>query len=625
MANTSRTMRLLWSLNGRVDRSLIKSAQDVAKNLDKIKKAGSDLSNNLGPLTSKLGSLTKYLSIGSLIGGATSMIALAKTTANAGDRLDELSGQLGLSAQALSRWQHAANMSGLSNEDFAASTLKLNKMMGDAAQGSKTAILAFRRAGVNIRDSSGKLKTADQVMLEMSDTFAKMPEGIYKSDLAMTLFGKSGGKMVPLLQDGSNAIKGFLNQADELGLTFSNEQAKAAAEFNDNLDLMKKSVQGTAFSIGNQLIPIISPLIQSTTKWIVANRQLISSKVAEWVAKFRESLPQIKQFVLNAYSAVKSFTVGIYNLGETLGGWMPILKWVIGTFVALKGIQLATWIYSVSKSAIVLGTAIKGLIPVFVKFAAVLMANPIGLIIAGIAALITAGVLLYKNWDKVKAFFIGLWDAIEPSVMPIINFFAEPLKALGKSIADHWHATVKLFSGLWDTVKAGIQPLIDAWDFFFGDNEEKTATINVKTNMSDMGALAGSIANNIPQHGNGGLITKPEIAQIGEDGPEMVIPLSKPSRGTQLLQNAAKIMGMDLSRNSGYQSGQMAETMANSVVSNQSNSTFSPSFNPTITVTGSSNPEETKRLIAKALNEQQSSFKKMIDEYRYQNTRIGVF
>lgn len=40
-------------------------------------------------------------------------------------------------------------------------------------------------------------------------------------------------------------------------------------------------------------------------------------------------------------------------------------------------------------------------------------ANPIGLIIVAITALIAAGYYLIKNWDKVKAFFVGLWEGLK--------------------------------------------------------------------------------------------------------------------------------------------------------------------------------------------------------------------
>ena len=51
------------------------------------------------------------------------------------------------------------------------------------------------------------------------------------------------------------------------------------------------------------------------------------------------------------------------------------------------------------------------------------------MITTGIGALVVglgiAALLIYENWDKVKAFFIGLWSAIKPYVQPIMDFFAK--------------------------------------------------------------------------------------------------------------------------------------------------------------------------------------------------------
>ena len=52
-------------------------------------------------------------------------------------------------------------------------------------------------------------------------------------------------------------------------------------------------------------------------------------------------------------------------------------------------------------------------IPAVLSFGAALFANPIGLVIGGVAALGVAGVALYRNWDRVADFFVGIWDRIK--------------------------------------------------------------------------------------------------------------------------------------------------------------------------------------------------------------------
>lgn len=416
MAKSSE-MNLMWNFAGKVNPNLIKSAQSVAKNINDIKKAGAGTSKVFSSITSKIGSLTKYLSFGVLAGGAPSLMMIAKNTANAADEFKKFSERTGISAKVLSQWTHAANMNGLSNQEFSQSVEYMNKMISDAAQGSQQAMIAFQRAGVNIRDASGQLKTADQVMMEASDTFAKMPEGIYKSSLAMAMFGKSGSRMVALLQNGSASIQDFMKEADKIGVTFSDEDAAAAAEFNDNLDLLKKSVQGVSYSIGKQLYPLISPLIKSFSEWVSTNRELISSKVAEWIGKIKDNLPTIKRMVIDAYTAISTMAKSVNNIAQAMGGWETVLKYLVGAFVSIKGIQLASWMFGAGKAVAMFGKSLLTIIPVLIKFGVALLANPIGLVVAGIAALIVAGYALYKNWDTVVAWVEDLWGSVK-------NFFS---------------------------------------------------------------------------------------------------------------------------------------------------------------------------------------------------------
>lgn len=69
------------------------------------------------------------------------------------------------------------------------------------------------------------------------------------------------------------------------------------------------------------------------------------------------------------------------------------------------------------------------------------LTSPIGLVVAAIVALIAAGVLLYKNWEEVKAFAISTWTAI-------CDFFS----GLWESIKSTFSSALEYLSSLWQTV-----------------------------------------------------------------------------------------------------------------------------------------------------------------------------
>ena len=576
----SAQMAMSWLLKGRLDPSLIKATKETAKHIDSIKKSASLVGKQFTFLSGPIKAL-KVAMIGSVAGTIPAMMMLAKNTAASGDQFDKLSQKSGISAKTLSQWSHAANMSGVSTEQFGANILKLNQQMAAAAQGNKAAQLAFKRAGVSIRDSAGKMKTADQVMLEMSNTFKKMPEGIYKSDLAMAVFGKSGADMIPLLQGGSDAIQDLIKQSDELGMTFSNEEAKASAEFCDSLDVLKKSAKGLVNTIGKQLIPVITPLLQSMAKWISANRELISAKVGEFLENFKAALPQIKDFLTGVFT-------GINNTATAMGGWMPLLQNSGKLFLAIKAIQMAMWLKGTTKAVLMLSKSFIKAIPVVIRFGVALLANPIGLVIAAIAGLVTAGYFLYKNWDKVVKFIKDMWKGIKnffsnifsnitglfdtgfiKSILDLLKKFNPVTLVMnaidgifnyfkGISLIDEGSKLIKSFGDgivkTWNSIKNAIIDLFTGWIPNWMKSGMKKVGIDVDAvrasagldgGGSGSGAIAAATATAVQaHHANGAIVRHRQIAEIGEDGAEAVIPLTKPARGRQLLMQSAKILGL---------------------------------------------------------------------------------
>ena len=720
----SAQMAMSWLLKGKLDPSLIKATKETAKHIDSIKKSASLVGKQFKFLSGPIKAL-KVAMIGSVAGTIPAMMMLAKNTAASGDQFDKLSQKSGVSAKTLSQLSHAANMSGVSTEQFGANILKLNQQMAAAAQGNKAAQLAFKRAGVSIRDSAGKMKTADQVLLEMSNTFKKMPEGIYKSDLAMAVFGKSGADMIPLLQGGSDAIQDLIKQSDELGMTFSNEEAKASSEFCDSLDVLKKSAKGLVNTIGKQLIPVITPLLQSMAKWISANRELISAKVGEFLEEFKAALPQIKNFLTGVFT-------GINNTATAMGGWMPLLQNSGKLFLAIKAIQMAMWLKGTTKAVLMLSKSFIKAIPVVIRFGVALLANPIGLVIAAIAGLVTAGYFLYKNWDKVVKFIKDMWKGIKnffsnifsnitglfdtgfiKSILDLLKKFNPVTLVMnaidgifnyfkGISLIDEGSKLIKSFGDgivkTWNSIKNAIIDLFTGWipDWMKSgmkkvgiDVDAVRASAGLDGGGSGSGAIAAASATAVQaHHANGAIVRHRQIAEIGEDGAEAVIPLTKPARGRQLLMQSAKMLGLRvtdknegsnqslLPNNTGLLStalnsleklvkpqitgiNEFAQKISN-VVSNIKNpekfdtnifdnllpksgksaidemisgasqknnirTSFSPTFNPNITINCSSDVDEIEKRVKKALQESQKDFDKQFKDYQYNQRRVGVF
>ena len=137
---------------------------------------------------------------------------------------------------------------------------------------------------------------------------------------------------------------------------------------------------------------------------------------------------------------------GSVSAWESFG---EVLGYVLAVFLALKVGLLAVQGVMVAVSAVTKAwTAAQWLLN------AALNANPIGLLIIGITALIAVGLWLVQNWSTISAWWNNLWESISSWA------------------AEKWNAIVGTITGAWDTIVAGIAGfgssllagITDAWN-----------------------------------------------------------------------------------------------------------------------------------------------------------------
>ena len=213
----------------------------------------------------ELGALDSVSKAAFSLGGAISaagLVAYTKSIIDAADALNEMSERTGISVENLGRLQYAAKLSGVESEQLGKSLQALSGEIVAAAGGSESAIAKFKRLGVSVLDTTTKqIRPANAVLLDLADAFALLPEGTERSARAAELFGaKLGGVMVPFLAQGRVGIEALGDEIERLGGLMSAETAKAAAEFNDNLDRLKTTSSAAGISIANALLPTLNKL-----------------------------------------------------------------------------------------------------------------------------------------------------------------------------------------------------------------------------------------------------------------------------------------------------------------------------------------------------------------------------
>jgi len=169
------------------------------------------------------------------------------------DYLDDLAEKYGVAASSLSEYRFAAEVAGTPIDALAAGLGKLSKA---SAEGNA----ALKALGVQTKDSQGNLRAIDQVLLDVADRFKSAEDGPLKAAYAVAIFGKSGADLIPILNKGAAGISELRDQAKRLGVSFTDEAAKQAGDFNDNLKRLELASQSLAVQIASKLLPTLLDL-----------------------------------------------------------------------------------------------------------------------------------------------------------------------------------------------------------------------------------------------------------------------------------------------------------------------------------------------------------------------------
>ena len=468
------------------------------------------VSGGLKGLAGAAGGLSGAL--GSLVPLATGagLAAMAKGAIDAADNMNDLSQKTGVSVESLSKFQQAANASGTSIEGVGAAMIKLNKGL---AAGTGPAADALKTLGLSATDARGKLKTTDQVMLEVADKFAKMPDGANKTALAMQLFGKAGADMIPLLNGGSKAIT-------DLSATMTGAFAKGADNLNDKLAALQGKLLALGVNIGTALMPalnVIADLVMGLANAFAAMPgplQAIVGGVVALAAAFVVLAPAI-----SAVISIAGVLAGL-KIGATIAGWAALAGPAITAIsAAFSGLL-----------AFLTGTLLPGLLAFF--------SGPVGWTVLAVAAVVAMAIAFRKplgdflnwlwEWGKpIREFWVNLWDGAVKLAGNAVQSIKSVFVSIGAVIKGALNGILR---GIFNSVNGAIN--------------------NINSLINRANALSAKVRGpqlptlptvSVPQFAQGGVVSGPTLAMVGEGGePEYIIPQSKMARASMNYLNGAR-------------------------------------------------------------------------------------
>lgn len=332
-------------------------------------------------------------------------------------------------------------IAGVSSDQIAALAGSITAVEPEvAATGIKNMMLALTKgesATKGQREAFEKLglsatKVAKTMQKDSMGTLFQVIEAIKKlpkeAQVAMTnsIFGAEALPVISQFIENTDSLKTNLQavgDSSKYAGSMNKEYEARAATLSNTLAILKNKITNIKAAIGEAFTPYIvdfadkfAPIMDNINQWVKANPELIAT-IAAVTAGVLALIAGLGGLAL-AFTAVTGGLGAIISIGSMVGAMFAGITSAISA-VGMVGGTLAA------------------------------LGFPVAAVVAGIAAIVAGGVLLYQNWDLVKSKATELWQNLPKMITQA-----------WQAIRSTWSALGTWFGGIWDSVKAAISAKI---------------------------------------------------------------------------------------------------------------------------------------------------------------------
>lgn len=289
------------------------------------------MSNAEATVTRSAGKMSKQLkmfstaAVGAFTVATTAFLGFTKSAINAADEMGKTAQKAGQSVEAFSALAFAADLAKVSQAEL--------------AQASKFLVLWMEKTGKKSTDLT-------EEMIRQADEFAKVTDPVSKLQMAYERFGRSGAQLLPLLNQGSAALRKQMEEARLFGNVISKEFAQNSEQFNDNLTRIHALFKGVFNMVAERLLPTWIEMQQRFLDWVTETKAHIVV-VEHLIAAYDTTVTVIKAFalgILTIWTALKSlatiiatavtiqinnFMIGVDHAVQLVGAWWQAIKGII--------------------------------------------------------------------------------------------------------------------------------------------------------------------------------------------------------------------------------------------------------------------------------------------------------
>lgn len=351
----------------------------------------------------------------------------------------------------------------------------------------RSATSANDKLGMSFIDANDQLRSMPEILEQLRDRYGETLSDIEKAKLKDAFGTDEAVDMITLLYPKLDQLKGNMtniHQALNGGLALTMKMAGAILNGpNESLTLFEQRLSGLVIVLGKAIAPAVQFVAETFGTLLV------------WITNLLEAFPMLRGVIGTVIVSLTALKAAIL---------VTKLSQITLNFSMIKNIQL-TGTMGVVQHALAMKT--KVLAASQWALNAALTANPIGLIVAGVAALVAVVAVVIKYWEPLSGFFSGLWENLKTTFSIGWEFIKSifMFSPLGWVI-QAWQPLTDFFDGIWQSITGmfsdGLQYITgmlsqvsDWWSGLFGGDEQTEKTLKVTQEMTKNTAAIPSVTN----------------------------------------------------------------------------------------------------------------------------------
>jgi len=332
----------------------------------------------------------------------------AATFTSTGQSLEDFSAMVGVMAS-----------SGIKGSE---SGTQLRNMMLSLASPSKTAAMALDRMGIKTTDAQGNFLNIIDILAQ----FEKGMKGMGDAEKAAALTDIFGKRTVTgvtlLLAEGTEGLKKYSKELQNAGGTAANVAAAMRGSLANRIEVLKSALTELGFKFVDAFASKGGKAIENLTATIT---------------NFDPA--SIIDFLTTAFTVISKIVGVLWKMRIIIISLA--IAWGVYKVAMIAAVVISN-IMGMVQAVQALMSAQQGMNVVQAIFNVLLTANPVGVIIVAIAALIAIIILCVKHWDDITAAMARCWDWVkknQEAVLGIIAVFTGPFGFIISIVREFWN------------------------------------------------------------------------------------------------------------------------------------------------------------------------------------------